>query len=224
MKILSINTIKNFKDYRLISNFRNIEQNIIPIEINYLIIISPYKIQEKSYKDIDLIYHQDICPFVKYVTFKLDVDICIINENIDRMLSMSYYRDLIGKCSRAHQQLYNIINNITNNFLIPLDEYPEDPLKINDPNRKWDEDESPFEILDKWKKDPSCIKKYISSIEKKTNLLNNIYHGKKIKIELPEINVNNNFYKGILQVRLAGKNFSRLSDDIFNNKIIKIEL
>lgn len=106
---------------------------------------------------------------------KADVDICIIEEKVDRMLSMAYYKDLMGKCSRAHKKIYTIINDITNNFLVPLNDDPEDTILIIDPKRRWDEDESPSEILSKWKNEPFFIKDHVNALERKTKLLKSYF-------------------------------------------------
>ena len=229
--ICPIKTKNNYENYQLIpkikikpnvTKFRKIGIHIVPMEINYLTIISPYTIKSQCYINKELVYENPPYLMIKYVTFKSNVDICIIKEKVDRMLSMSYYRDLIGKCSRSHKKIYTIINNITNNFLIPLNKDPEDPIQINDPNRRWDEDESPFEILSKWKEEPSFIKDHLNALERKSKLLEDDFLGQKITIELPEINVDGNCFQGILQVRLSGKKFHKLSDDDLNNKIKEI--
>ena len=199
------------------------ESHIVPIEINYLTIISPYIIKSSCYTNKDLIYKKLQYFRGKYVTFTNDVKICMIEKKVDRMLSMSYYRNIIGKCSIAHKKIYKIINNITNNFLIPLNEYPDDPIKINDPKRRWDEDESPFEILQKWIKEPYCIKDCINALERKSKLVENYFLGMKLTIELPKTNINENCFNVILQVRLSGNKFHKLSDDNINNKIRKIK-
>jgi hypothetical protein len=138
------------------------------------------------------------------------------------MLSMAYYRDLMGKCSREHKKIYTIINDITNNFIVPLNDDPKDPILINDPKRRWDEDESPSEILSKWKNEPFFIKDHVNALERKTKLLKIYFLGQKLIVELPEISIDGNCFQGILQVRLSGKKFHKLSDDDLNNKIKEI--
>ena len=196
------------------------------MEVNYLSIISPYKVNINCYKNKDLVYKKPPNVRDKIVTFKVDVDICILSDKIDRMLSMSYYRDLMGRCSRSHKKIYNILNFITDNLLVPLSNPPDDPIHITDPCRKWDDDESPIDILDYWKKNPESIIDCINALERKTKITidkNNKkeFFGKIIKVQLPKIDIYGNCFQGILQARIAGK-YIKINENEIKNKIKKI--
>lgn len=230
--ICPIRNKENYENYHLVpkeppdisfKEFRHIETHIVPMEINYIAIIAPYKIKSNSYVDKDLIYGNPPNVRNKIVTFKADVDICILEEEVDRMLSISYYRDLMGKCSRAHKKIYNIFNNVTNNSLIPLYAGQEDPIHIRDPCRRWDEDESPVDILDSWKKNPSNIKEHVNALERTTKILNSNLLGKIVIVHLPQIKIYGNCFQGILQARLAGKYLDKLTDNELNDKIREID-
>ena len=192
------------------------------MEINYFAIIAPYKIKSTCYINKDLIYGNPPNVRNKIVTFKADVNICILEEEVDRMLSMSYYRNLMGKCSRAHKKIYNIFNNITNNSLIPLYDGQEDPIHIRDPCRRWDEDESPTDILDSWKKNPENIKDHFNSLKRTTKILNSNLLGKVIIVNLPKVIIYGNCFQGILQARLSGNYVPNISNDELDDKIRKI--
>ena len=233
--ICPIKNKENYKNYNLISkqktslnfnNFRYVETHIIPIEINYSIIISPYTNKYNNYADKDLVFTTPPNKKDKLVTFKKTVKINIIEYKIDRMLSMSYYRDLMRKCSDAHKKIYNVINNITNNLLIPLDDGSggsggsgesdgfEDPINIWDPQRKWDEDESPIEILESWGKNPLLIKNHIDALKEKTKTIDN--NEKIIIVRLPIYKVcmrrNSNSFQGILRARISNKYLQNITN------------
>ena len=149
----------------------------------------------------------------KIVTFKTDVTIYVIKYE-ERRLSMSYYRDLIGKFSRAQQEIYGILNNITNNFFIPLYE-KEEPIRIIDKKRKWVDDESPIEILNVWKKNTLDIKIILMPWKEESKKKHNIKPGKIIMLYLPEVEANGTCFRGILHARLYGNTTLQ----IYYNKI-----
>ena len=195
-----------------------IKEYIIPIELNYNVIISPFNKTITHCKNKEIICNTPLLYKNKIVTFKTDVSIYIIKYE-ERRLSMSYYRDLIGKCSIAHQQIYLIINNITNNFFIPLYEN-EEPIHIMDKKRKWDDDESPIEILNMWKKNTFIIKNHINAIEKKIKKIHNIKIGKIIILSLPEVEINGTFFCCILHARLSGNTILQINYDKIDKIII----
>ena len=193
-----------------------IKKYSIPMELNYYVIISPFNKGVTHYKNKEIICNTPPPYRDKIVTFKTDVTIYVIKYE-ERRLSMSYYRDLIGKCSRAQQEIYGIINNITNNFFIPLYE-KEEPIRIIDKKRKWDEDESPIEILNMWKKNTLVIKNHIDSLERRIKKTHNIKPGKIIMLCLPEVEANGTCFRGILHARLSGNTTLQID----YNKIDKI--
>jgi hypothetical protein len=195
-----------------------IKEYIIPTELNYYVIIAPFNKNVTHYKNKEIICNKPPPYKDKVVTFKTDVTIYVIKYE-ERRLSMSYYRDLIGKCSRAHQNIYEIINTVTNNFLIPLYE-KEEPICIIDKKRKWDEDESPIEILNIWKKNKLIIKDHINFLEKIIKKIHNIKPGKIIMLYLPEIKVNGIFLQAILKIRLSGDTILRIDYDKIDRIVI----
>lgn len=72
---------------------------------------------------------------------------------VRRRMSQVYYRGLVQRCSIAQKELFDYLACLTHGGIFPLTEDPEeDPLKVNNPNVSWDEDESPMELLDIYKK------------------------------------------------------------------------
>lgn len=223
---------ENYRNHELISKkppyiifktLKNIKKHIVTIEINYHIIIAPFRVKSNSYKNKNLIYDKPPKIRQRFVTFKEDVDICILENKIERILSMEYYRGLMGKCTRAHHKIYNIFNDITNNFLTPLNIEPDDPIHIKDPSRSWDEDDSPLDILELWKEDPLSIKGHLNALERSTKVLNGDLLGIQINVLLPKVSVHGNCFQGILQARLSGKKFDKLSEKDLINKINNID-
>ena len=199
-------------------NYTLKKEYIIPTELNYNVIISPFNKNVSHYKNKEIICNVPIIHINKIVTFKTEVSIYIIKYE-ERRLSMSYYRNLIEKCSIAQQKIYLIINNITNNFFIPLYEN-EEPIHIMDKKRKWDDDESPIEILNIWEKNKFVIKNHINALEKKIKKINNIKPGKIIIISLPDVEINGTCYCAILHARLSGNTILKIDYDKIDNIII----
>lgn len=195
------------------------QEYIIPMKINYIAIIEPFCVNITNYNKINLIYTKPPYQKEKIVTFNTSVKIYIADD-IDRMLSMSYYRNLIGKCTKSHNKIYDILNYVTNNFLIPLYDKTEDPIRIIDPLKLWDEDDTPDKILKSWKENPLSIRDYVKEIEKKTKNINGNLCKRIIYVFLPEIKLNKNYFKCILQTRISGK----FPNKINYNDILKIKV
>lgn len=110
-------------------------------------------------------------------------------DNVERRLSMDYYRGLIKKCSESHRKIFNILNKFTNNSFLPLDN-KDDPIHIKNPNKNWDTDDSPCRLLLIWE-NSIFFKHHLKIINNKINLLStneeqyikiNIKHRKELFI------------------------------------------
>jgi hypothetical protein len=111
---------------------------------------------------------------VKIVSFYPEVSEMTFSENISRRLSSGYYRGLMKQCDEAQKELYKMIQNKSGGLLAPLYDL-DDPIKIVDPQKSWDEDESPILFLKLVQLKPGIMKKI-------THLLNSFYHKNEVVI------------------------------------------
>jgi hypothetical protein len=117
-----------------------------------------------EFAEITMIWQQN---YIRKVSFNPTECVRIYTSNLRRNLSSAYYRGLIRKCSEAQKRLFDILSKATGNGIIPLnDEMEGDPLKINNPNVGWDEDESPIDFLHIIKTTPIDIWKVVEVLER----------------------------------------------------------
>jgi|SaaInlStandDraft_1057018.scaffolds.fasta_scaffold07779_3 hypothetical protein len=116
----------------------------------------------------------------KRVKFNLE-EKYIKTYNVDRRLSMGYYRGLIKKCSDSHNKIFNILKKYTNILFLPLNK--EDPIHIKNPNKYWDIDDSPCRLLNIWE-NSIFFKHHLNIINNKINLHRNKNKEQNIKINI----------------------------------------
>jgi hypothetical protein len=88
-------------------------------------------------------------------------------DDIDRRLSSSYYRGIVKKCFESQQEIFLLLNKLMNKKLDPLsDGVDEDPLKIYNEEKEWDNDESPVLYLQYIRENPPEILKVINALER----------------------------------------------------------
>lgn len=153
-----------------------------------------------EFAEITMIWQQN---YIRKVSFNPTECVRIYTSNLRRNLSSAYYRGLIRKCSEAQKRLFDILSKATGNGIILLnDEMEGDPLKVNNPNVGWDEDESPIDFLHIIQTTPIDIWKVVEVLER---FALNLKKNDALTVSLEDIMS----FQGFLTVRVSGTPFVR---------------